>query len=753
MFVVLTIVFYYEKKDRVISNNREMLARDIEELSEFVDNYLKKDRDLLNLSVSIAEYKINHYADIEQFDDIRRDFKAIDPYTNVLIELNIPKWEVDGVELLNNFSMVDELKKITKADFSIYQKCEQGYVNVSSTYINTSGERMLGDIILNSSPITRAIESGNQYSGRFHGKSAWFTSSYNRIEFDGKTQGIYFVGIRERLGTALKTIFEKRKYFKSGHPFIIAENGDLLVHPLRTNEDLSKTNLYKSIIRKGKSYNNFQYEWPETGKGKTWEIYYKFHEASQSYICITYPENEMYGAIYQTIVIAVLAYIVFFIIIQFVIMVAVRSFKGKLRSLRQILSKLVKGEKVSADFMGGEKEYIEISQHAAKISERFNVLSTFAQGLANDNFSQTYPKSFVNDEIGEALIKINDKLNEAMYNEHIRQKEEKLRSWETEGLSKFVNILQRNRDNLDELCYELISSLVEYLNANLGALFFLNNENPDDVHFVQMATYAFDQKKIINKKIYPEQGLIGRIYNEKETIYLSEIPEGYITITSGLGEGAPKNLLIVPLLINKEVYGAIEIASFNVLKGFQIEFIEKIGENIASTINNVLVNNKTRELLEQSREQSRLLTEQEEKMRKNLLELRNIQKETESDVYEMRDVFHLLESYLFMIKMDAVGLILAVNQRVVDFLSFEKSGLIGKHYSDFSSFIPVDEYKILINSWNEIMAGKKVQIHLKVLSGPDQMETILVHMTPIVEKEKVSTIVIVGMGIEGKRNE
>ncbi len=377
---------------------------------------------------------------------------------------------------------------------------------------------------------------------------------------------------------------------------------------------------------------------------------------------------------------------------------------------------MARGETLNDIAFNGEKEFVEISERIKLISDRYTILSKFAKGLANDNYSQTYPKSFLNDEIGESLIKINDKLNEAMYNEHIRQKEEKLRTWESEGLSKFVYILQRNRDRLEDLCYELISNLVEYLNANLGALFFLNSDNPNDIHFMQMATYAYEQKKIINKKIYPEQGLIGRVFNEKQTIFLAEIPEEYVTITSGLGEGVPKNLLIVPLLINKEVYGVIEIASFNILKGYQIEFIEKIGENIASTINNVLVNTKTRELLEQSRAQSELLSEQEETMRKNLIELKNIQKETESGIYEMRDVFKLLEDFLLMAELNINGEILSVNHHLSDFFAMEKLTLIGKHYSDYSNFIPVDEYKGLINGWDTLMKGKRVQMEIKVKS-------------------------------------
>jgi hypothetical protein len=409
-----------------------------------------------------------------------------------------------------------------------------------------------------------------------------------------------------------------------------------------------------------------------------------------------------------------------------------------------VLNKVLSGEALSEFDFPDSGEFGDISALVRRIAERNHTLSVFAKGLVNDNFSQPYPKSFSGDELGESLIRINDKLNEAMYNEHIRQKEDKLRNWESEGLSKFVSILQRNRDNLDELCYEVISSLVEYLNANLGALFFLDNTNPNDIHFKQMATYAFEQKKLVNKRVYPDQGLIGRVFNEKHTIYLSEIPEGYISIVSGLGNSAPKNLLIVPLFINNEVYGAVEIASFNIIKGYQIEFIEKIGENIASTINNVLVNNKTRELLSQSRAQSELLSAQEEKMRKNLLELKNIQIEAEAGSYEMKDSFKIIEGHLLMVELNSKGDISAINSRVADFFGMEKATLVGKHYSDYSNFIPVDEYKVLINSWEKLLKGIDVQIQVKVKSGSGQVKNVLLNMCPQLQKSATAKILIFG---------
>jgi PAS domain-containing protein len=747
MFVITLSVIYFERRGHILLSNGERINRDLNELADFVDNHLKRDKDLINLALRIADFKINHYADIIAYNDKTRPFRAIDPYANSPVEINIPNWEVDGVELVNNHQLVDEIKKITKTEVSIYQKSDLGYVNISTSFVNTSGERLVGDIILYASPISKTIESGNEYSGRLIMRNAWFASSYKPIFVNGKIQGIFYIGLRERLGTALKQVYEKRNYYKSGFSFLIANNGNLIIHPTRQNENLSKSNLFKNVLLHGRDQKPTKYQWPETGKGQDWVLHSKYIEQLNGYVCVTYPAKEMHMELNKHLLISVASFLVFFAILQFILFVSIQSLRTKLRTLRQMMVRLAKNQKIDKQLLHGEKEFMEISENAAHISEKMEALTSFAQGISNDIFSQTFPKIIVNDELGEALIKINDKLNEAMYNEHIRQKEEKLRTWESEGLSKFVGILQRNRDRLDLLCFELISNLVEYLGANLGALFFLNNENPSDVHFVQMATYAYEQKKILTNKIYPNQGLIGRLYSEKKTIYLSEIPEGYITITSGLGSGAPKNLIIVPLMIGNEVYGAIEIASFNILKGYQIEFIEKIGENIASTINNVLVNNKTRELLEQSREQSKLLSVQEEKMRKNLIELKNIQLVAESESFQMKEAIRLIEENFLMVKLSVSGEILSLNQKLAEFLGLEKAELIGKHYSDYSNLIPIDEYKNLISSWNVLMGGENFTLEVKVKSGTGKIKNVIAEMMPEKATEQINSIVVVGMEI------
>jgi GAF domain-containing protein len=610
IFIVTGLFIYYNLRKKTYATMQEQFINEVDELIDVVNVYRVRDRDILNMIANFAEYKINEYSDFKESDSASIDFEAVNPLTKKPMAIKIHAWFVDETSLLNNFYIVDEIKSLAKVNASIYQKTPKGYVNISTNIVNTEEERLLGDIILNSSEIVQTIESANQFRSREYINKSWYLTVYKPIYIDGKIRGMYYVALKERIGRALKAVFDKRKFFESGYAFIITKDGKLTVHPKERGMDYSNTGMFKKMKEIEVSDGTIQYMWPETEMGESWFLNFKYEQTIGSYVCISFPKKEVYHELNRKVLFVVVWFFVFVIGFHFTLTYLNIGRKEKLKLISKSIATIAKGgraEKIETE----SQEYWDVYKDVNSISERYTLLAKYADKLVNDQLGTKQADLLKNDLIGNALIQVDKKLIRATELEKEGEKEANLRRWESEGLSKFVGILQQYTDNIQELSYNLINNLVIYLNANQGALFFINTEKPDDIFFEQMATYAYDKKRLITKKIYPAEGLIGRIYNEKKTIYLSEIPENYIKITSGLGELEPNYLLIVPLLLNFEVYGAIELASFNAFEDYQIEFIEKIGENIASTINNVQINTQTRKLLEQSRKQSEQLKQQE----------------------------------------------------------------------------------------------------------------------------------------------
>jgi methyl-accepting chemotaxis protein len=123
---------------------------------------------------------------------------------------------------------------------------------------------------------------------------------------------------------------------------------------------------------------------------------------------------------------------------------------------------------------------------------------------------------------------------------------------------------------------------------------------------------------------------------EAETILLTEVPANYITITSGLGKATPNCLILIPIKHENVVLGVIEMASFSVFTPNEVEFLERVGEIIASAVSSVRINTKTRFLLEQSQQQAEEMLAQEEEMRQNMEELQATQEEMSRKADEQR---------------------------------------------------------------------------------------------------------------------
>lgn len=257
---------------------------------------------------------------------------------------------------------------------------------------------------------------------------------------------------------------------------------------------------------------------------------------------------------------------------------------NRIKKFKNILFELGNGELPETKLPEGEDE---IGQMAAAINAHVNnlkTLSNFSQEIGKGNYQSDFKPLSDRDILGNSLMRMREDLKNAALEEAKRKEEDERRNWSTHGIARFGEILREYSDDFDELTFQIISNLVKYIGANIGGLFLLNNNDENGKFLELKACVAFDRKKYVKKQILPGEGLAGRAFQEGETIFLSDIPEDYIKIKSGLGENKPKNLLIVPLKINEDIHGIIEIASLKEILPYQIEFTERISNSIASSL-------------------------------------------------------------------------------------------------------------------------------------------------------------------------
>jgi PAS domain S-box-containing protein len=222
------------------------------------------------------------------------------------------------------------------------------------------------------------------------------------------------------------------------------------------------------------------------------------------------------------------------------------------------------------------------------------------------------------DTLGESLLLMRQNLLD-------NQDKEAELNWIASGKDMISNILRMN-NKLDELSYQVVVNLIQYVRAIQGALYLFDEEKNILINF---STYAYNRKKYINQEFKIGQGLIGQCAYEKDIIYRTEIPDDYMTITSGiLGDQKPRSILIVPLISEENLQGIIEIASLEAeIPEITITFMRELGEIIARTIFNLRVNQKTERLLMEAQKMTQELQENEEQLRQSAEEMRATQEE------------------------------------------------------------------------------------------------------------------------------
>jgi len=349
-------------------------------------------------------------------------------------------------------------------------------------------------------------------------------------------------------------------------------------------------------------------------------------------------------------------------------------------------------------YLKGSTETAVVMRQLTELIASFKNLATFAHRVGKGDLDADYTLLGENDTLGNAMLEMRKSLKKAKIEQVARAKEEEQRNWATAGLAKFAEILRKDNDNIEALSYNVISNMVKYLGVNQGGIFVWNEDNS---RLEMKACYAFNRKKFVKKQIHPGEGLVGTCYLESEPIYMTDVPDSYITITSGLGEANPKAVYICPLKVNDKIFGVIELASFQIFEPYQLDFVKKVSESIAATISTVNVNIRTSRLLEQSKLQAEEMASQDKELRQNMEEMIAVQSTAEEKEHEMQQFHKAIFGTFCVLEFSTNACIVDINDNVLKlFGSTDRSDFVGKH---ITNFITQDEYEAV---WNSVQQGK-----------------------------------------------
>ncbi|HEX8391398.1 MAG TPA: response regulator, partial [Longimicrobium sp.] len=198
--------------------------------------------------------------------------------------------------------------------------------------------------------------------------------------------------------------------------------------------------------------------------------------------------------------------------------------------------------------------------------------------------------------------------------------------WLKTNLAKFSRMMQGQRD-LESVSRLIMSDLTPLVGAHHGAFFLADGEGKE-FSLRLIASYAYKARKNVANRFRPGEGLVGQAALEKKPILLTGVPDDYITISSGLGEAPPRNIMVLPILFEGDVKAVIELASFLPFSQIHQVFLDQLTESVGVVLNMITANMRTEELLQQSQNltqelqsQSQELQAQQEELRRTNIEL------------------------------------------------------------------------------------------------------------------------------------
>jgi CheY-like chemotaxis protein/CHASE3 domain sensor protein len=189
--------------------------------------------------------------------------------------------------------------------------------------------------------------------------------------------------------------------------------------------------------------------------------------------------------------------------------------------------------------------------------------------------------------------------------------ENEQKNWLLSGATA-INEAMRGEQEMEELSTNIITEICNYLQAPVGAL-FLTDEKRKNLSLA--GGYAYQRKKGIIESYHFGEGLVGQTALEKKQKLLTDVPDDYMNIVSGLGYTLPKCMYLVPILFEEETIAVIEIGLKDNPDETTTKFLETIAESIGVAINSAAARIQLRNLFEQTQQQAEELESQQEELR------------------------------------------------------------------------------------------------------------------------------------------
>ncbi len=234
-----------------------------------------------------------------------------------------------------------------------------------------------------------------------------------------------------------------------------------------------------------------------------------------------------------------------------------------------------------------------VNELAGNLTRQVRAISQVTSAVATGDLT----RSITVEAEGE-VAELKDNINAMVQSLRETTKANQEQYWLKTNLARIAGLLQGHRD-LNAVAEVIMDELIPLVGAQHGT-FFIAGDSGDGTVLRLIAGYGLRADLNAPSQFRFGQSLIGQVAKTRSPVVVTDAPPDYVKISSGLGEAAPVSLIVLPIVFEGRVLGVIEAGSFSPFTQVHRDFLEQLMEAIGTSVNTIMVNSRTDDLLQES---------------------------------------------------------------------------------------------------------------------------------------------------------
>jgi len=355
-------------------------------------------------------------------------------------------------------------------------------------------------------------------------------------------------------------------------------------------------------------------------------------------LVVQVPEKDLYTIAFQTQKIILITGFLGLLLLIVSMYFFIRSFIRPLLKVNKHLQLLSLGNiKIKDDIeYYSHDEISDLVNYAYQVKKSMCSTIELANSVAAGHYTQKVKLLSDDDQLGTAIENMTHSLQKAT------QKTQQ-QDWLKSGQALLSEEITGEQD-IVKLAEKIINFIVPYLEAKVGIFYLyiekeLGETEEDKVrsgYLRMIATHAYVVRKHFGTQFNVGEGIVGQAALERKPFIVTDTPDDYMSIQTGLGSATPKAILVLPIEYESELKAIVELASLKNFTELQLEFLNQISNTIGTAVHTAEARTKMQELLQQSQQQAKELEEQSVALKDQQVELQQSNEELQSQSEELQ---------------------------------------------------------------------------------------------------------------------